>query len=145
MDLIFKFLIISAIFLKFVSGQDLPDPIAFQWREGDDCVNLNCPSGNCMNVTLPLTDPNGQELLLTDDFCLKLRPGHQWTWEFNWTNPIFAGLCNEPYDGFVIRNSPFQAFFGVDGILIWVIKHYMKSLIFVQKTNFGVFLCLGLR
>ena len=63
----------------------------------------------------------------------------------NLTNPIFAGFCNEAYDGFVIRNSPFQAFFGVDGILIWVIKHYMTSLIFVQKTNFGVFLCLGLR
>ena len=140
MDLIFKIPIIFAIFLNFNSGQELPDPIAFQWREGDDCANLNCPSGNCMNVTLPLTDPNGQELLLTDDFCLKLRPGHQWTWEFNWTNPIFAGLCNEPYDGFVIRNSPFQAFFGVDGILIWVITHYSEGLIFVQKkTNFGIF------
>ena len=125
MDFIYKFIIFSAIFLNFASAQDLPDPTAFQWRQGDDCANLNCPSGTCMNVSLPVTDSNGQEFLFKDDFCLKLRPGHQWTWEFNWTNPIFAGLCNGPYDGFVIRNSPFQVFQGVDGILIWVSKSFL--------------------
>ena len=55
--------------MNFTSAQDLPDPIAFQWRQGDDCANLNCPSGTCMNVSLPVTDSNGQEFLFKDDFC----------------------------------------------------------------------------
>ena len=123
--------LIFSAFLGLAFAQNSPDPTFFYWRQGADCANLNCPSQTCMNVSLPLTNSNGDQFIYNDDFCLNLRPGHQWTWEFNWTNPIFNNLCSGLYDGYVIRDSPFQTFIGAD-FLIWV-SIFHQFLITIQS------------